>query len=166
VETARPAGEWDLPELLRLWRDAVSDLDGQRGGGALAGSLARPDLEAFLTGALADSERLLVVGLIDEVVVGLASLVAERDRREPLGRLELIYVEPSARQVGVAAAMLGVAEERCRLWGMAGMDAPALPGNRSAKSFFEVNGMQARLLIMHRPLPSPGGAGGSGEAGS
>ena len=39
------------------------------------------------------------------------------------------------------------------------MDAPALPGSRPAKAFFEDNGFVARLLVMHRPL-----AGGAADA--
>jgi GNAT superfamily N-acetyltransferase len=155
LETARPAQPVDLPVLARLWDEAVAELDGQRGGWALAGSLWRPDLPVFLSTALADPDRLLALGLIDEVPVGLASLRADRDRREPLGYLELIFVEPRARQVGVAEAMLELAEEHCTGWGMAGLDAPALPGNRSAKSFFETQGLQARLIMMHRPLGGP-----------
>lgn len=162
MESARPAAGADLDDLTRLWAHAVDELDGQRGGGPLAGALARTDLAGFLTGALADRDRLLVLGLIDEAAVGLASLRADRGGREPLGRLELIFVEPRARQVGVAAAMLAVVEDTCRDWGMSGLDAPALPGNRSAKSFFETQGMQARLLIMHRPF---GGAGHGGRGG-
>ena len=154
-QSARPATEADLDDLVALWERAVAELDGQRGGGALAGSLSRPDLRRFVGQALSDRDRLMVVGLIDEVAVGMASLVADRDRREPIGVLELIYVEPNARSVGVAAAMLSLAVARCREWGMTGLDAPALPGNRSAKSFFETEGMQARLLIMHRPIGGP-----------
>jgi GNAT superfamily N-acetyltransferase len=154
VETARPAAETDLPALARLWQEAVAELDGQRGGWSLAGSLSRSDLTAFLVGALADPDRLLVLGEIDAEPVGLASLWADRTRREPLGQLELIFVEPEARRVGVAEAMLSVVVARCEEWGMAGLDAPALPGNRAAKSFFETQRMQARLLVMHRPLGS------------
>jgi len=152
VETARPAAEGDLEDLAVLWRHAVEELDGQRGGWALAGSLYRAHLEAFLRASLDDPDQFLAVGLIDDVPVGVACLRADRDRREPLGWLELIYVEPNARQVGVADVMLTLVTARCREWGMAGLDAPALPGNRSAKSFFETQGMQARLLTMHRPL--------------
>lgn len=154
-ESARPATEADLDDLVRLWQNAVDELDGQRGGGPLAGSLSRSDLRRFVVEALGDEQRCLVLGLIDDVAVGVASLRADRDRPElePIGVLELIYVEPRARSVGVAAAMLSLVVERCREWGMTGVDAPALPGNRSAKSFFETQGMQARLLIMHRPLP-------------
>lgn len=158
VESARPATEADLDDLARLWQHAVDELDGQRGGAALAGSLSRSDLPKFLHGALSDPERCLMVGLIDEVPVGAGSLRADRERREPIGVLELIYVEPNARSVGVAAAMLSLAIERAGEWGMTGLDAPALPGSRTAKSFFETHGMQARLLIMHRPIPGVGRA--------
>ncbi len=157
METARPATEADLEDLIRLWEHAVAELDGQRGGGPLAGSLNRPDLRRFMSEALADNERLLVIGSIDDVPVGLASLWADRGRREPIGQLELIFVEPNARQVGVAEVMLALVLARCEEWGMTGLDSPALPGNRSAKSFFETQGMQARLLIMHRPLGRPAG---------
>jgi GNAT superfamily N-acetyltransferase len=157
VESARPAAEADLEDLVRLWAEAVDELDGQRGGRPLAASLDRPDLPGFLKDALTDEERLLVLGRIDQVPVGVASVWADRRGPDPVGQLELIFVEPRARQVGVAAAMLSVVIDRCRVWGLGGLDAPALPGNRSAKAFFETHGMQARLLVMHRPLAEPGG---------
>jgi GNAT superfamily N-acetyltransferase len=157
VDRARPATDADLDELAGLWARALAELDGQRGGWALAGRLHRADLPGFLHDALGQSDRLLIVGLAGGVASGLASLRAVRRRREPLGELELIYVDPAARQSGVASAMLEVAVARCREWGMHGLDAPALPGNRAAKSFFETQGMQARLLIMHRPLETGGG---------
>jgi ribosomal protein S18 acetylase RimI-like enzyme len=152
LESARLATAADLATLVRLWDEAVADLDGQRGGAPLAGSLTRADLHHYLASAVEDPDRLLVVGLIDAVPVGLASLSAVRDLPEPLARLELIYVEPWGRQVGVAESMLAVAMELCPAWGIAGVDAPALPGNRDAKAFFESNGFQARLLVMHRPI--------------
>ncbi len=150
---ARPATEADLGSLERLWRQAVAELDGQRGGWSLAGSLWRDDLPRFLRAALGDGDRFLALGMSPAgSPVGLASLAADRSRPEPLGQLELIYVEPEARQGGVAAAMLSLVLERCTVWAMTGLDAPALPGNRAAKSFFERQGMQARMLVMHRPL--------------
>jgi len=156
VETARPATAADAADLAALWSRAVAELDGQRGGRALAGALTRADLPAFLAAAVADPERLLVLGLIDDVPVGLASLWVDRARRQPIGQLELIYVEPPARQIGVASTMLALVEQRCRAWGLAGLDAPALPGNRPAKSFFETQGMMARLLVMHRAFDEGG----------
>ncbi len=151
MESARPATPADGPELSRLWAQAVAELDGQRGGSLLAGTLSRPDMQGFLDGAFADPDRLLVLGLFAGVTVGLASAGVERRRREPVTAIELIFVEPSARRVGVAEAMLDVVGEWSRTRGSVGVDAPALPGSRSAKSFFEAHGYTARLLIMHRP---------------
>ena len=156
METARSATEADLPDVVRLWEEAVADLDGQRGGALLARSLIRPGLTGWAAAALTDPNRLMVLGFIDGVRVGLASAVTSAVPSEvaggPLGSVELIYVEPPARQVGVAEAMLRVVTEWSIARGLVGLDAPALPGSRPAKSFFEVNGFQARLLIMHRPL--------------
>ncbi len=150
MESARTATGADGADLSRLWREAVAELDGQRGGSLLAGSLFRGDLNAFLTGALADPEHLLVLGLFDGVAVGVASARIERFRWEPVANLELIFVEPNARRVGVAEAMLGEVGRWSASLGAIGVDAVALPGNRGAKSFFEAHGYTARLLIMHR----------------
>jgi GNAT superfamily N-acetyltransferase len=152
VETARLATEADVDSVVALWELSVAELDGQRGGALLAGSLVRPDLRKDLAAAVSSPDRAVALGLIDDVAVGIASVVAERSGREPIGELELIYVEPTARQVGVAEAMLRVVLDWCRTRGLAGLDAPALPGNRAAKAFFEGQGFLARLLIMHRPV--------------
>ncbi len=158
METARPATPADVETLARLWERAVAELDGQRGGALLAGALSRIDLDRFLGDAVSDPDRVLVLGFIDHVAVGLASGFVDRLRREPVATLELIYTDPLARQVGVGEAMLDVVTAWSREQGAAGVDAPALPGNRPAKAFFETHGFQARLLIMHRP-------GGVTEAG-
>jgi GNAT superfamily N-acetyltransferase len=152
VENARRATTDDVHIAAVLWDQAVAELEGQRGGALLAGSLTRPDLPATLAAALSDPDRLLVVGLIDDVTIGLASVFCERGRPEPVGNLELIYVDPLARQVGVAEAMLGLVRSWCSERGCRGVDAPALPGNRQAKAFFEGEGFLARLLVMHYPL--------------
>ena len=152
MEQARPATASDVDELCILWDAAVRELDGERGGALLAGTLARDDVAAYLNGALEDPDHLLVVGRIDEVIVGLASVRCNRTRREPVGDLELIYVDPGARQVGVAEVMLEVVMPWCRERLCVGVDAPALPGNRRAKAFFEGEGFLARLLVMHHPL--------------
>lgn len=151
METARPAGPADIEDMARLWAHAVAELDGPRGGRLLAGALSRPDLEGFLAAALDDPDRLFVIGFIDDVPVGLASARIERDRREAVADVELIFTEPQARQVGVGESMLEVVAGWSAQHDVVGLDAPALPGNRAAKSFFETQGFQARLLIMHRP---------------
>lgn len=155
MDSARPATASDLTELARLWREAVADLAHLRGGRALADTLDPPRLEDFLAGAIEAPDRMIVVGLVDDVAVGLASVRAGRHPERPLGDLELIYVEPAGRRVGVAATMLDVVAARCYEWGMLGLDAPALPGDRAAKSFFEAHGYTARLLVMHRAIQPP-----------
>lgn len=152
MEEARQATGADLDALAEIWDRGVSELDGQRGGFLLAGNLVHDDLAGYLSASLADPDRLLVLGLIDDFPVGLASVICARDRREPVGNLELIFVEAGAREIGVAEAMLDLVAEWCTARGCVGIDAPALPGNRAAKSFFESRGFLARLLIMHYPL--------------
>lgn len=152
MEHARKADATELGFIAGLWAEAVSELDGQRGGFLLAGSLTRPDLDAALKEAQSDPERLIVLGLLDGAGVGFASAVRDRDRREPVAAIEVIYVQPDARQVGVAEAMVGAVMRWADERGCVGVDAPALPGNRSAKAFFEDNGFTARLLVMHHPL--------------
>ncbi len=131
---------------------AVRELDGVRGGSLLARTLVRDDLPTYLADGLQDSDRLLVVGLIDDVLVGTSSVICDRTRRETVGYLELIFVDPSARQVGVAEAMVEIVLSWCSEKDCVGVDAPALPGNRPAKAFFEEQGFLARLLVMHHPL--------------
>jgi GNAT superfamily N-acetyltransferase len=157
VERAREATTADVPALVEFWREAVADLDGQRGGALLAGSLVSPaavgdDLRA----ALADDDRLLVVGATDDADVGFASVYVDRMRREPIGVVEIVFVEPAARQVGVGEAMLDLVVGWCEARRCVGVDAPALPGNRAAKAFFEGHGFVARLLVMHHPIGPTG----------
>ncbi len=64
-----------------------------------------------------------------------------------------LYTEPAARCVGIAAGLM----DRDRrlgpeISGATGLDSAVLPGNRSAKNFFESFGMKARLIRVHREL--------------
>jgi GNAT superfamily N-acetyltransferase len=163
VEHARQATEADVTNLAYLWESAVAELDGQRGGLLLAGSLVRSDLPATLQAALDDPDSVVVLGLIDDVPVGFAAAECDRARREPLCRIDVIFVEPNARQVGVAESVLQLVMEWAESRGCVGVDAPALPGNRTAKAFFEGQGFLARLLVMHHPVRPAGAAPGPGE---
>lgn len=154
MERARQAAATELEFVAGLWSEAVAELDGQRGGSLLAGSLTRPDLLSELERSQSDPDHLIVLGMFDEVGVGFASAVCDRERAEPVAEIEVIYVQPDARQVGVAEAMVGCVMRWAAERGCVGVDAPALPGSRSAKAFFEDNGFTARLLVMHHPLES------------
>jgi GNAT superfamily N-acetyltransferase len=66
--------------------------------------------------------------------------------------LVALYTEPEARGVGIAARLMDAVSAWATEHGAAGMDAAVLPGNRSAKNFFESFGMKARLIRVHRQL--------------
>jgi GNAT superfamily N-acetyltransferase len=155
VEHARVATVADIPALNVLWEMAIAELAGQRGGALLAASLAPSiPVERMLDNVLVDDDRLLVVGTVDGVEVGFASARCNPERSEAIGVIEAIYVEPGARQVGVGEAIIDVVIAWCAERGCRGVDAPALPGSRSAKAFFEDHGFVARLLVMHHPVSS------------
>ena len=120
----------------------------------LAASLSHRDLGRYIGDGLKDPERVFVLGLIDDYPVGLAAATCERvgEGTRPVATVELIFVEPNARGVGVAESMISLVHDWAEARGCTGIDAPALPGNRAAKAFFEGQGFLARLLVMHHPL--------------
>jgi GNAT superfamily N-acetyltransferase len=124
-------------------------------GGALWSAreaVAEPFEDTY--GALIDrDDALIVVGTVDETVVGFGVVTLERLRTgETLGIISDLFVEPGARAVGVGEAMADDLVAFCATRGCTGIDALALPGHRTAKNFFEGSGFTARALVMHRSL--------------
>ena len=135
-----------------------AELSAMRGGELWAAREAWPEpLEDAYDVLLTRDEALLVVGTIDDVVVGHGAVVVELLRSGArLGVVTDLYVEPEAREVGVGEAMADAVVAHCDGRRCIGIDAPALPGNRAAKNFFEAHGFTARALVMHRRLdPTP-----------
>lgn len=154
MERCRPAETDDIPRVAALARELRAELVPLRGGSLWAARNARPEpLEDTFAALLSDPETRVVVGLIDDVIVGFGVLEVEvLSTQELLGRITELFVEEPARAVSVgetmAEALLAfAAERRC-----VGVDTLALPGHRASKNFFEEQGFTARLLIMHRPL--------------
>ncbi|MDA8147557.1 MAG: GNAT family N-acetyltransferase [Actinomycetota bacterium] len=159
VRAAEPGDAVRFAELVWALRSAVVS---QRGGEQLVARSvpATPgvfDVERF-EAILRDETRVVLVGTIDGTVVGVAV-----GRADPIaggsqvGHLEACYVEPGARGVGVGRLLLDSVVAWCDERGCRGIDGVALPGDRSAKQFFESAGFKARLLVMHRPAPGPEG---------
>ena len=157
MEGARLAGRADGERCAELCRQALDDLEHQRGGsllarretGLVAKALLRP---GGLDRLLASSRRRVLVGTIDDAVVGLAVGHLDDVGEALLGVVDGCYVEPEARGVGVGRALLEgmvswFAASSCR-----GVDATALPGDRRTKNFFEAGGFKARLLTLHHTL--------------
>lgn len=134
-----------------MLRDELTEL---RGGRLWADREAGgPPLESAVAAWLADDRRLLVVGSIDYVVVGYGVLEIETlASGTRLGVVHELFVEPGARSVGLGESMADALVAHCRSAGCAGVDAPALPGHRAAKSFFESYGFTARAIMMHKDL--------------
>jgi ribosomal protein S18 acetylase RimI-like enzyme len=154
VESARDATRADLPRVVELAHELRSELRAMRGGALWEAREARvqPSVDA-VSEFLERDDRALVVGTIDEVVVGYGTLETEplRDGTR-LGIIGDLYVEPDARDVGVGEAIALALVDRADRAGCVGIDAFALPGHREAKNFFERAGFTARALVMHKQL--------------
>ena len=158
MEGARPAVREDGPRCAALCQQALAEIDGQRGGalfarreiGLAAKALLRP---GGLHGLLAAPRRRVLVGTIDDAVVGLALGRLDEVGEASLGVVDACYVEPDARGVGVGRAMLDALLTWFEGSGCRGVDASALPGDRHTKNFFEAAGFTARLLTLHHQLP-------------
>ena len=154
MEGARLATPADVPRLAELARAAIEELAPTRGGAVWKAREARPEpLEENLGAALRDPCVRVLVGTIDDVIVGYAAVRIE-DLRDGtrLGVVDDIYVEPGARGVGLGEAMMDDLVAWCVEQGCFGMDAMALPGHGSTKNFFDESGLTARQLVMHHSI--------------
>ncbi len=157
TESVRPALRSDSATWAAQVDGWWAGLAEQRGGRALGAELAggRPgDVQRLraLDALLVAPDACALVGLLDDVLcaVGVATWSTAPDGLR--GRVELCYVEPAARGVGVGSALLeglvaGLVAADCT-----SVDAWALPGDRAAKNHFERHGFRARLLTMHREV--------------
>jgi GNAT superfamily N-acetyltransferase len=154
IEAARPATAADVPRLAELAAEAVAEQAEARGGPVWSQREARAvPAEASLREDLADAERLVLAGTIDDAVVGYAVVRTEPVRDGGLlGVLTDVYVEPGARAVGVGEQLVEAVLGWCAERGCVGVDGLALPGNRETKNFFETFGFTARAIVVHRPL--------------
>ncbi len=160
--SARVADPGDLERLAELASEAIEATAKQRGGPLLVSSPSVPargrrdsldpdSIGDHIREAMGREDSGLWVGAVEEVVVGLAAAsVRSSAGGAVIGSVDALFVELDARGVGVGAAML----EQALGWldgkACSGVDALALPGDRSTKSFLEAAGFKARLLVMHR----------------
>ena len=153
-ESARPADPDDVDLIEALVDHAIAEIEPHRGGAVWARREARvrPAADA-LRQALIGDDQLLVVGTIDEVVVGYAAAHREALHDDTaLAVVDDIYVLSDARGVGVGEAMLNLCLDWARRSECVGLDSLALPGDRNTKNFFESFGLVARAIIVHRRL--------------
>jgi GNAT superfamily N-acetyltransferase len=152
VHAARLATPADIGELERLYGRLRADMEAQKPIWHLVDGLPEPIGAAFAE-ALAADDVAVFVGTWDDVPVGfmlvrdLAMLPQAGDARR--GLIDLVYVEPEAREVGVGEALLDAALAWLSQRGIRLYDARVLPGLREPKNFFEGAGFSARSILMH-----------------
>jgi GNAT superfamily N-acetyltransferase len=157
LEAVRAATPEDLPAIAGLVEALRAELTPMRGGRLWAVREARSGAPEEVYGPLlADPQACVVVGTIDDVVIGfgVATVEALADGGR-LGVVSDLFVDAEARAVGVGEAMLEAVVAFCTKAGCVGVDALALPGHRAAKNFFEESGFTARAIVMHHTLEDP-----------
>ena len=162
MEAARVANATDLDRLVVLARAVIDELRPMRGGEVWARTASHAEpVDEVLRAAIADHDHLVVVGTVDEAVVGYG--IARFNELRDGGRLGVIgdlYVEPDFRGVGVGEAMMGLLVDWCEDQGCFGVDSVALPGNRATKNFFETFGLVTRALVVHKAFGADADDGG------
>jgi GNAT superfamily N-acetyltransferase len=151
---ARAATREDLQTLVELYRGYRDCLAGERGGAMhlLKEAFDEP-LRTTFSSLVEDNRWLVLIGTFDAAPVGLA---AARVEALPDGSqvvtVEVLYVDPGAREMGVGEALVETVVRWATERGASGIDARVLPGMREAKNFLEGSGFAARLLVMHHKL--------------
>lgn len=158
IEAVRRADNDDLAQLSALAAMAVAEQAEARGGHVWSNREAIPiPADPVLASALGDPEALLLVGTIDDTVVGYARARIEDLRNgERLGVISDIFVMENAREVGVGELLIETVVAWAVEQGCSGVDATVLPGNRQAKNFFETARFTARAIIVHHRLVDGG----------
>ncbi|MDA8392107.1 MAG: GNAT family N-acetyltransferase [Actinomycetota bacterium] len=154
MPAVRRAGAGDAGALARLGKLALEDVSSRRGGVALLAEVEQPlacgeDVPSFLGSA--GSAMWIASWAGADVGYAAASLV-ERSGEGRIGMLRCVWVEPEARGLGAGEALTQAAVDWLWHEGAGSIDAPALPGDRSAKRLLELSGFKARLIVMRRDL--------------
>lgn len=153
MESVRAAVASDAATLAEFLVALEDELAPMRGGGIWRRRDARTTDSSSLRTLIEDPTVEVVVGEIDGTAVGFGIMVYEPlADGGALARVTELFVLEPARAVGLGEAVLADLVDRAQRHGCVGIDAPALPGHRAAKNFFEDQGFTARLLTMHREL--------------
>ncbi len=156
MEAVRAATDGDAARLAELAGEMVAAATTQRGAAEVVApgwdEALGVHLRRWLPGSATAGHRAWV-GTFDGLVCAFAlAHLEEREGDRPRGILDVCFVEPAARGVGLGRLLL----DACLAWmttqQCAGVDGAAFPGDRTAKNFYEGAGFKARLLTMYRPL--------------
>jgi GNAT superfamily N-acetyltransferase len=142
IRRAGPTDTEALGWLQQMARDAAVD---QRGGPAW---LAETPAEDDWAWAVSRSDRAVFVGTVDGVVLGMLDLALG----EQIAMVQLAYVHPEARELGLGDTMIEHAIDAARAAGCRAFEGVALPGDRETKNLYERAGITARKIILSTRL--------------
>jgi GNAT superfamily N-acetyltransferase len=156
MEQVRTAVIGDVGRLSELVADYHAERTGRRGAGLVRPGdglgAPPPATEPSVASYVTDPGRVALLGTLDDWVASVALCRVDDGGGERRGVLDVCFVEPGAREVGLGHLLLEHALEWFVASGCTGVDGTAFPGDREAKNFFESAGFKARLLVMHKPL--------------
>ena len=95
------------------------------------------------------TELVCVAGGAGDTIFGLLSMYEVGDRG---WFIDLLYVQPEARGVGIGSAMMEVALDILKDRGATRINAATLPGDRSTKNLFERHGLVAQMITVSKTL--------------
>lgn len=151
--TVRPATAGDLDVVADLATTAIAELRPMRGGEVWYRQVARREpTKSSLFDDLNDGGATVLVGCIDDTIVGYAAARVEHVREGKLAVVSDLYVLEGARAVGIGESLMDALLDWARDRNCFGIDSIALPGDRQTKNFFESFGLKARAIIVHRSL--------------
>ena len=156
MEKVRTAGADDVDRMVELTVAFLAAGAARRGAGDTRPTdeggrppvASRPAVSAYLDGP----GRMALVGLLDDWTAGAALCRVDVAGDVRRGVLDMCFVEPGAREIGLGQLLLERSVAWFRAQGCAGVDGTAFPGDRGAKQFFESAGFKARLIVMHLRL--------------
>ena len=134
----REIGESDRDEVVRLIQGARANASGFRGGDVLWQHLDRIDLSA-LPGRLA-------------VANDQACGVVLWSRAHDVLTIEVLFVEVSARGIGLGECLVNASVEEARAQGCRRVAGRALPGDRETKNVYERTGLVSQVITVGRNL--------------
>lgn len=152
MESARIAISDDLAPIGLIATSSMAFIEGSRGAFVFGRREAATPAVELAAQAIADPDKVALVGTYEEVVFGYAIATTERLATETLGRIQHLVVEPEIRKSGIGEAMMNLLIEELKSLGCSRVDAHALPGDRHTKNFFESFGLKARLLTVHKEI--------------
>jgi GNAT superfamily N-acetyltransferase len=151
--SARPATPADTMVTAALAQQAMVTVRDERGGRwHLDHDSDATDPATRHALALQTAGQQLVVGCIEDVVVGYGLAYLSPTTDGQICMIEELVVHPRAQAIGVGSEILA----QVRSWAIAtscqAIESQVLPGNRAAKNFFERVGMKTRKMRVSADL--------------